>query len=89
MNAECSCGGAVLDGICTECGLDVGDGDSADYGSAAYSEQQVADVWDLLDEADEENEALAELGGLDARLIPEGATAKEVALAMGLPDGDS
>lgn len=89
MNVECSCGGAVLDGICSECGFDVGDGESGDYGSVAYSEERVTDVWELLDEADEESNVLAELGGLDARLIPEGATAKEISLAMGGTDDDS
>src|SRR5690554_741973 len=64
MNVECSCGCAVLEGICPECGLDVGEGDSGDYGSVAYLEQCVTDDWELLDEADVEDEVLAELGGL-------------------------
>lgn len=83
MSGECHCGGYVHDGFCTDCGADFGDGASGDYGSAAYSEQNIETVWELLAEVEEEDRALAALGVLDVRSISEVATATEVEVASG------
>lgn len=56
------CGGVVQDDVCTVCGRDAEGGSEEEYGSVAYSEENLEEVWEILDEAEEEEEALAGLG---------------------------